>query len=159
MKPGPRPIWGRAKRGERLVAAIPHGHWKTTTFVAALRCDEITAPLVIDRPMNGVTFKAYVEQMLAPTLKAGDIVIMDNLSAHKVEGVRKAIEAVGTSLVYLPPYSPDFNPIEQVFAKLKALLRKAAERSIDDLWDTIGHLLDRFPPQECSNYFRNAGYV
>ena len=150
---------GRAKRGERLVAAIPHGHWKTTTFVAALRCGEITAPLVIDRPMNGVTFKAYVEQMLAPTLKAGDIVIMDNLSAHKVEGVRKAIEAVGTSLVYLPPYSPDFNPIEQVFAKLKALLRKAAERSIDDLWDTIGHLLDRFPPQECSNYFRNAGYV
>ena len=150
---------GRAKRGERLVAAIPHGHWKTTTFVAALRCDEITAPLVIDRPMNGVTFKAYVEQMLAPTLKAGDIVIMDNLSAHKVEGVRKAIEAVGASLVYLPPYSPDFNPIEQVFAKLKALLRKAAERSIDDLWDTIGHLLDRFPPQECSNYFRNAGYV
>ena len=150
---------GRAKRGERLVAAIPHGHWKTTTFVAALCCGEITAPLVIDRPMNGVTFKAYVEQMLAPTLKAGDIVIMDNLSAHKVEGVRKAIEAVGTSLVYLPPYSPDFNPIEQVFAKLKALLRKAAERSIDDLWDTIGHLLDRFPPQECSNYFRNAGYV
>ncbi len=150
---------GRALRGVRLVAAVPHGHWKTTTFVAALRCDEIVAPLVIDHPMNGATFKAYVEQMLAPTLKTRDIVFMDNLAAHKVDGVRKAIEAVGANLVYLPPYSPDFNPIEQVFAKLKALLRKAAERSIDALWDRIGHLLDLFPPRECRNYFRNAGYV
>ena len=150
---------GRAARGARLVAAVPHGHWKTTTFVAALRHDEMTAPLVIDRPMNGIAFRAYIEQMLAPTLKAGDMVIMDNLSAHKVHGVREAIEAAGASLVYLPPYSPDFNPIEQVFAKLKALLRKAAERTIDALWDTIGKLLDLFPPQECQNYFTNAGYV
>ena len=150
---------GRAARGARLLAAVPHGHWKTTTFVAALRHDEITAPLVIDRPMNGPAFKAYVEQMLAPTLKSGDIVIMDNLPAHKVKGVRKAIEAAGAYLVYLPPYSPDFNPIEQVFAKLKALLRKAAERSVDALWDKIGQLLDLFPPNECRNYFRNAGYV
>jgi transposase len=149
---------GRAMRGERLVAAVPHGHWKTTTFVAALRHGEITAPLVIDRPMNGIAFKAYVEQMLAPTLKPGDIVIMDNLPAHKVEGVRKAIEETGAYLVYLPPYSPDFNPIEQVFAKLKALLRKAAERSVDALWNRIGQLLDCFLPGECQNYFRNSGY-
>ena len=148
---------GRAARGARLVAAVPHGHWKTTTFVAALRHDEMTAPLVIDRPMNGIAFRAYIEQMLAPTLKAGDMVIMDNLSAHKVHGVREAIEAAGANLVYLPPYSPDFNPIEQVFAKLKALLRKAAERTIDALWDTIGNLLDLFPPQECKNYFTYAG--
>ena len=150
---------GRAARGARLVAAVPHGHWKTTTFVAALRHDEMTAPLAIDRPMNGIAFRAYIEQMLAPTLKAGDMVIMDNLSAHKVHGVREAIEAAGANLVYLPPYSPDFNPIEQVFAKLKALLRKAAERTIDALWDTIGKLLDLFPPQECMKYFSNAGYV
>ena len=150
---------GRAARGERLIAAVPHGHWKTTTFVAALRCDAITAPLVIDCAMNGQAFKAYVEQMLAPTLKPGDIVIMDNLAAHKVEGVRKMIEAVGANLVYLPPYSPDLNPIEQFFAKLKALLRKAAERSVDALWDRIGQLLDLFTPDECNNYFRNAGYV
>ena len=150
---------GRAARGERLIAAVPHGHWKTTTFVAALRCDAITAPLVIDSAMNGQAFKAYVEQMLAPTLKPGDIVIMDNLAAHKVDGIRKAIEAVGANLVYLPPYSPDLNPIEQLFARLKALLRKAAERSVDALWDRIGLLLDCFSPLECENYFRNAGYV
>ena len=149
---------GRAKRGERLVAAIPHGHWKTTTFVAALRCDEITAPQVIDRPMNGVTFKAYVEQMLAPTLKAGDIVIMDNLSAHTVEGVRKAIEAVGASLVYLPPYSPDFNPIEMAFSKFKAALRKAAARTIPELWDVVAEVIEQFKPAQCKNYFAAAGY-
>lgn len=150
---------GRAKRGTRLIAAVPHGHWKTTTFVAALRCDAITAPLVLDGAMNGTAFKAYVEQMLAPTLKPGDIVIMDNLAAHKVEGVRQAIEAAGANLAYLPPYSPDLNPIEQLFAKLKALLRKAAERSVGALWNRIGQLLDSFSPDECRNYFRNAGYV
>src|SRR6202048_1870314 len=122
---------GRAPRGERLVGKIPHGHWKTTTFVAALRCTALTAPCVIDGPMNGNAFLAYVEQILAPSLQHGDIVVLDNLSAHKVPGVREAIEAAQATLLYLPPYSPDFNPSEQLFAKLKALLRKAAERSVD----------------------------
>jgi transposase len=150
---------GRSARGERLVGKIPHGHWKTTTFVAGLRSSELTAPCVIDGPMNGNAFIAYVEQVLAPSLKPGDIVVLDNLSAHKVPGVREAIEAAGGTLLYLPPYSPDFNPIEQLFAKLKALLRKAAERSVDGLWNRIAYLLDAFTPQECGNYFRNAGYA
>jgi len=149
---------GRAPRGQRLVSAVPYGHWKTTTFVAGLREDGITAPLVVDGPMNGAIFRAYIEQFLAPTLKPGDIVIMDNLAVHKVAGVRAAIEAKGATVRYLPPYSPDLNPIEQLFAKLKALLRKAAERSIEALWQTIGRLLDRFSPEECHNYFANAGY-
>ena len=135
---------GRAPRGERLVGKVPHGHWKTTTFVAALRSTALTAPCVIDGPMNGNAFLAYVEQILAPSLAAGDIVVMDNLSAHKVPGVREAIEGAGARLLYLPPYSPDFNPIEQLFAKLKALLRKAAERSLDGLWRRVGELLDAF---------------
>jgi len=150
---------GRAWRGHRLVAHVPHGHWKTTTFVAALRVDGLTAPLVVDGPMNGAVFKAYVEQQLAPTLRAGDIVILDNLSSHKRAGIREAIAAVGAELVYLPPYSPDLNPIEQVFAKLKSLLRGAAERSITALETTIGRLLDRFSPNECRNYFRHSGYA
>jgi transposase len=150
---------GRSARGERLVGKIPHGHWKTTTFVAGLRSSKLTAPCVIDGPMNGNAFIAYVEQVLAPSLKPGDIVVLDNLSAHKVPGVREAIEAAGGTLLYLPPYSPDFNPIEQLFAKLKALLRKAAERSVDGLWNRIAYLLDAFTPQECANYFRNAGYA
>jgi transposase len=150
---------GRAPRGERLVGKIPHGHWKTTTFVAGLRLGALTAPGVIDGPMDGVTFNAYVDQILVPTLKPGDIVVMDNLPAHKGESVRQAIEATGATLRYLPPYSPDFNPIEQLFAKLKTLLRKAAERSIEALWRRIGELLDAFPPAECANYFRNAGYA
>ena len=141
------------------MAAVPHGHWKTTTFVAGLRQGAITAPCVIDQPMNGVIFKAYVEQMLAPSLSPGDIVIMDNLSSHKVKGIAEAIEARNATLYYLPPYSPDLNPIEQAFAKLKALLRKAAERSVDALWNTIGRLLDQFTPQECANYFENSGYA
>lgn len=149
---------GRAARGQHLVSAVPHGHWMTTTFLAALRHDAITAPLVVGGPINGAIFVAYVEQMLAPTLSPGDIVIMDNLSSHKVKGVREAIEAVGASVCYLPAYSPDLNPIEQVFAKLKALLRKAAERSLDPLWDTIGSLLDQFSAQECQNYLQNCGY-
>lgn len=150
---------GRAPRGERLVGKIPHGHWKTTTFVAALRASALTAPCVIDGPMNGDVFLAYVEQVLAPSLKPGDIIVLDNLSAHKVPGVRETIEAAGAALLYLPPYSPDFNPIEQLFAKLKALLRKAAERSVDGLWTRIAALLDAFTPHECANYFRNAGYA
>jgi transposase len=149
---------GRALRGERLVGKIPHGHWKMTTFVAGLRVGALTAPCVIDGPMDGDSFLAYVEQFLTPTLRPGDIVVMDNLSSHKVTGVRKLIEVTGARLLYLPPYSPDFNPIEQVFAKLKALLRKAAERSIDALWNRIGDLLNAFAPVECANYFRNAGY-
>jgi transposase len=151
--------FGRCARGERLVAAVPHGHWKTSTFVAALRLSGLTAPLVVDRAMNGDIFRAYVEQFLAPTLGPGDIVILDNLGAHKVAGIREAIEARGAVLLYLPPYSPDLNPIEQVFAKLKSLLRKTAARSIDTLWDALGDLLDRFAADECANYFANAGYV
>jgi transposase len=152
-------LHGRAPRGERLVGKIPHGHWKTTTFVAGLRSTALTAPCVIDGPMNGNAFLAYVEQVLAPSLKPGDIVVMDNLSVHKVPGVREAIEAVGGRLLYLPPYSPDFNPIEQLFAKLKALLRKAGERSVADLWNGIACLLEAFTPEECANYFCNAGYA
>ena len=129
--------YGRAQRGARVVAAVPHGHWKTTTFVAALRHDGLTAPCVFDGAINGARFLAYVEQALAPTLRPGDVVVMDNLKAHKVKGVREAIEARGARLRYLPPYSPDFNPIENAFAKLKALLRKAAARTIDDLWTPI----------------------
>ena len=151
--------YGRAPRGQRLVAAVPHGHWKTSTFVAGLRTDGLTAPLVVDGAMNGDIFRAYVEQVLAPTLKLGDIVILDNLSSHKVTGVREAVEARGATLVYLPPYSPDLNPIEQAFAKLKSLLRKIAARTVSRLWDALGDLLDRFTPQECANYLANAGYV
>src|SRR6202167_59013 len=150
---------GRCRRGERLVAAVPHGHWKTSTFVAALRTTGFTAPLVLDGAMNGEAFRAYVEQFLAPTLTPGDIVIMDNLSSHKVAGVREAIEARGASLLYLPPYSPDLNPIEQSFSKLKALIRKAAARTREALWYAIGNLLGRFPPRECENYFAKAGYA
>jgi transposase len=149
---------GRCQRGQRLVAAVPHGHRKSTTFIAALRHDRIDAPLVLDGAMTGELFVAYVTQFLAKTLKPGDIVIMDNLPAHKVTGVAEAIEAQGATVRYLPPYSPDFNPIEQVFAKLKALLRKAAIRTIDKLWDKIGVLLSCFPPQECANYLKNSGY-
>lgn len=138
---------------------VPHGHWKTTTFLAGLREKGLTAPLVVDGAINGEIFLAYVQQHLAPALKPGDIVIMDNLSSHKVAGVQEAIEAAGASLMFLPPYSPDFNPIEQVFSKLKALLRKARERTVSALWDRIGKLLDRFEPAECRNYFRNSGYA
>lgn len=150
---------GRCRRGERLIAAVPHGHWKTSTFVGALRLSGLTAPLVLDGAMNGEAFRAYVEQFLAPTLAPGDIVIMDNLAAHKVAGIREAIEAGGANLIYLPPYSPDLNPIEQWFAKLKAIIRKAAARTRDGLWNAIGNCLDRFPPRECANYFAEAGYA
>ena len=149
---------GRSLKGQRLHAAIPWGHWKTTTFVAGLRTTGLTAPMVLDGAMNGAAFKAYVEQVLAPSLIPGDIVVMDNLPAHKVDGVRKAIKNAGAFLLYLPPYSPDLNPIELAFSKLKALLRKAAPRSIEDLSETIAHLLDEFPPHECQNFFNHAGY-
>ena len=150
---------GRARKGERCRAAIPHGHWKTTTFTAGLRLSGLAAPMLLDGPMNGDAFIAYVEQVLAPELEPDDIVIMDNLPAHKITGVRQAIEKVGASLLYLPPYSPDFNPIEMAFSKLKAILRKAAARSIDDLWQVIADALDEFSQQDCRNYFTAAGYV
>ena len=150
--------YGRAPLGERLRAAIPHGHWKTTTLIAGLRLSGIVAPMVLDGPINGMAFQAYLEQVLAPELLPGDIVVMDNLSSHKGATVRAVAEAAGASLLYLPPYSPDFNPIENAFAKLKAMLRKAAERTVDGLWSAIGRIIDDFLPAECRNYFTAAGY-
>jgi transposase len=150
--------FARAPRGERAIASVPYGHWKTSTFLAALRHDRIDAPCVFDGAINGERFRAWVEQFLAPTLVPGDIVIMDNLSSHKVAGIREAIERVGADLVYLPPYSPDLNPIEQVFAKLKGLLRTAAARTVSTLWDTIGTSLDAFSTAECANYISDSGY-
>jgi transposase len=150
---------GRAARGERLVAKVPHGHWQTLTFLAALRHDRITAPCVFDGPINGESFLAYVTEILVPTLAEGDIVIMDNLGSHKGRAVRAAIRSVGARLFFLPPYSPDLNPIEQVFAKLKTLLRKAAERTVEATWQRIGALLEQFEPAECANYLANAGYA
>jgi len=149
---------GRALRGQRLRSAVPHGHWKTTTFVAGLRLSGLVAPMVLDGPINREAFQAYVDQVLVPELAPGDIVVMDNLGSHKGPAVRQAIEAAGASLLYLPPYSPDFNPIENAFAKLKALLRKAAERTVDALWAAIGRLIDTFTPAECANFFKAAGY-
>jgi transposase len=150
---------GRAARGLRLLAPVPHGHWKVTTLVAGLRRSGITAPCVFDGAINGERFRAYVEQMLAPRLRPDDIVLLDNLSSHKIAGVEDAITAQGAQLVYLPPYSPDLNPIEQAFAKFKAVLRKAAERTREGLWQTIGRTLDLYPPQECRNSFTKAGYA
>jgi transposase len=152
-------VRGRCRRGERLVGSVPHGHWKTVTLVAGLRHDGIVAPFVIDGAMNGATFLTYVERCLAPTLDRGDIVIMDNLRAHKVAGVTDAIEVARASALYLPAYSPDLNPIEQVFSKLKALLRKAAERTVARLWRRIRMLLRTISEQECINFFRHAGYA
>jgi transposase len=151
-------LYGWGKRGERLVDAAPCGHWKTSTFIAGLRSDGVIAPCVLDGAMTGEMFRAYVEQVLAPALMPGDVVVMDNLPVHKVAGVEAAIRAAGASLLYLPSYSPDLNPIEQFFAKLKALLRKAAARTKDALWATIGALLEQFTPDECANYFKNSGY-
>ncbi len=149
---------GRAPKGERLRAAIPHAHWKTTTFVAGLRSTGMMATLVLDGPINGIAFQAYVEQVLVPELNRGDVVVMDNLSSHKGTTVRTAIEAAGASLLYLPPYSPDFNPIENAFAKLKARLRHAVERTVGGLWNAIAIGATAFSPQECANYFAAAGY-
>lgn len=149
---------GRAPRGQRLRMGIPHGHWKTTTFVAGLRIDGMIAPFVLDGPINREAFEIYVEKVLVPELRQGDIVIMDNLSSHKGPRVREMIEAAGATLLYLPPYSPDFNPIENAFSKLKAHLRKAAERTVAGLWNMIGLLVDTFTPDECTNFFATAGY-
>ena len=150
---------GRSLRGTRLLAKVPHGHWRTLTFIAALRRDQITAPCIFDGPINGISFRAYVEQVLVPTLKPGDIVIMDNLGSHKADAVRRIIRAAGAAVVFLPPYSPDFNPIEQAFAKLKSNLRKEDARSVDTVCQAVGRLLDRFTPTECANYFANSGYA
>lgn len=150
---------GRALCGERLVARVPHGRWKTLTFLAALRSDRIEAPCVLDGPINGTIFRAWVEQFLIPTLRPGDVVVLDNLGSHKGRAVRQAIRAAGAHLLFLPPYSPDLNPIEMMFAKLKALLRKADPRSPTRVSDCIAKLLDRFPPDECASYLRHAGYA
>jgi transposase len=150
--------YGRAPRGRRLRAGVPYGHWKTTTFVAGLRVSGMVAPFVLDGPINRNAFETYVEKVLLPELRPGDVVIMDNLSSHKGPNVRAMIEAAGASLLYLPPYSPDFNPIENAFAKLKALLRKAAQRSLEELWSAIGRFIPCFTPTECENYFAAAGY-
>jgi len=149
---------GRAPKGQRLRASIPHGHWKTTTFVAGLRLSGLVAPMVLDGPINGEAFTAYVEQFLVPELTPGDIAVMDNLGSHKGEAVRKAIEEAGARLLFLPPYSPDFNPIEKAFSKLKAILCKADERTVNGLWNAIGRLIDAFPPKECADYFAACGY-
>lgn len=149
---------GRSLKGTRLVARVPHGHWKTTTFVAALRSSGLTAPMVVDGAINGAIFLAYVQQQLVPTLSKNDIVVMDNLSSHKVAGVREAIEAVGAKVAYLPPYSPDLNPIETVFSKFKTLLRKAEHRTVEALWKACGELTDAFDERECRNHIRHCGY-
>lgn len=152
------PLRGWAPRGRRLEAKVPHGHWRTLTFIAALRHDRIDAPWLLDGPINGERFQLYVEKVLVPTLRPGDIVVMDNLGSHKGSAIRRLIRAAGARLFFLPKYSPDLNPIEQVFAKLKHLLRKAAARTVDALCPALGALLDAFPPQECANLLRNAGY-
>jgi transposase len=151
--------YGRAPKGSRCIGSAPLGDWQTTTFVAALRHHQLTAPMVVDGPMDGELFLAWVEQFLCPTLHGGDIVILDNLSSHKVDGVRQAIAAAGAAVLYLPPYSPDLNPIEKLFSKLKTLLRKAAKRSTQDLWEQIGQLLLTISKSECANYFASCGYV
>ena len=151
--------YGRAPKGQCCIGSAPHGHWKTTTFVGGLRHDRLVAPMVTGEPMDGEMFLAWVQQFFCPTLQPADLVILDNLSSHKVAGVRQAIEAAGATLLYLPPYSPDLNPIERLFSKLKALLRKAAKRSLEELWTEIGALLDTIAPNECTNYFASCGYV
>jgi len=150
--------YGRGPRGRRVVAAIPHGHWKTTTFIGVLGVRGMEAPLVIDGTVNGDRFVAYVRRHLVPTLRRGDIVVMDNLSSHKRVEVRQAIEAAGCQLVYLPPYSPDLNPIELAFSKLKSMLRKAGERTVEGLWKFLNNAVHEFAPRECLNYMRHCGY-
>jgi transposase len=151
--------YGRARKGKRCLGSAPYGHWETTTFVGALRHRQLSAPMVIDGPMDGEVFLAYVRTFLCPTLSPGDVVILDNLGSHKVDGVEPAIVATGASVLYLPPYSPDLNPIEKFFSKLKALLRKAAQRTTDALWKEIGELLNTVSSSECMNYFKSCGYV
>ncbi len=159
VKTNMAPLRGWGQRGKRLRAYAPYGHWKTLTFIAALRHDRIDAPWVIDGPINGELFQLYVDKVLAPTLSKGDVVVLDNLGSHKARAARAAIRARGAHLIFLPPYSPDLNPIEQVFAKLKHLVRKAQPRNVEDTWRKVGQLLDLFNPQECANYIRNSGYA
>lgn len=153
------PLRGWARRGSRLIGKVPGGRWKTTTFLAALRHDRIDAPWLIDGPIDGESFRTYIEKVLIPALRPGDIVVIDNLGSHKGKAVRQAIRSAGAKLFFLPKYSPDLNPIEQVFAKLKHLMRKEAARSVEAICACIGRLLGSFTPQECANYFKNAGYL
>lgn len=159
VKTNMAPLRGWALKGERLPGAAPFGHWNTSKFIAALRHDRIDAPWVFDGPVNGDIFRTYVKRVLVPTLRSGDVVVMDNLGSHKSQAVRDAIRSVGAHLLFLPPYSPDLNPIEQAFAKLKHWMRDAATRSQETLWRTVGTILDRFTPNECANYLKNAGYA
>ena len=159
VKTNMTPTRGWGDRGKPLVARAPHGHWKTLTFIAGLKHDGIVAPCVIDGPINAISFLAWVEQFLIPELEPGSILVIDNLGSHKGSQVRKRLKAAGIKLFFLPPYSPDLNPIEQVFSKLKRLLRKANERTVEATWRRVGKLLDRFPPDECLNYIANAGYA
>ncbi len=159
VKTNMAPLRGWGPRGQRLEARVPHGHWKTLTFIAALRADRVDAPWVIDGPINGELFTLYGERVLVPTLAKGDVVILDNLGSHKGQAARRAIRAVGAHLLFLPPYSPDLNPIEQLFAKLKHLIRKAEPRTVEATWRRVGDLLDLFSPTECANYLKNAGYA
>jgi len=158
VKTNMAPLRGWGPKANRLKAYAPYGHWKTLTFIAALRHDRIDAPWVIDGPINGELFQLYIEKVLAPTLSPGDVVVLDNLGSHKGKAARAAVRARGAHLIFLPPYSPDLNPIEQVFAKLKHMMRNAQARSVEDTWRKVGHLLDLFSPQECANYLRNSGY-
>ena len=153
------PVRGWERKGQRLRGLAPHGHWRTMTFLAALRCDGLTAPCVFDGPVNGITFRAYVDQILVPALKPNDIVIMDNLGSHKSKAVREAIRAAGARLFFLPPYSPDLNPIEQTFSKIKHWMRMASERTVEATWKRVGKLIATIKPQECENYFINSGYA
>jgi transposase len=159
VKTNMAPLRGWGRKGARLPGRTPHGHWRTLTFVGALRVDRIDAPCVFDGPINGDMFRAYVDQVLVPTLSPGDVVVLDNLGSHKGNAVRAAIRAAGAHLLFLPPYSPDLNPIEQVFAKLKHLMRRISERTIETVWKRVGKLLESYSPTECANYFRNAGYA
>jgi len=159
IKTNMAPLRGWGPKGKRLLSFAPHGHWRTLTFLGALRCDRLTAPCVFDGPINGQCFRAYVEQQLVPVLKPGDIVVMDNLGSHKAAAIRHMIQAAGARLWYLPPYSPDLNPIEQTFAKIKHWMRLAQRRTTDDTWRHIGSLVPTILPAECANYFANAGYA
>ena len=159
MKTNMAPLRGWGPRGQRLLAYVPYGHWKTLTFIAALRFDRVDAPWVIDGPINGELFTLYVEKILVPTLAKGDIVILDNLGSHKGRAARSAVRHAGAHMIFLPPYSPDLNPIEQLFAKLKGHVRKAGPRTVNETWQRVGKILDLFSPTECANYLKNAGYA
>lgn len=159
IKTNMAPLRGWGPKGKRLRGFAPHGRWRTMTFLAALRCNQLTAPCVFDGPMNGECFRAYVDQQLIPTLKPGDIVVMDNLGSHKAKAIGEAIRAAGARLWFLPPYSPDLNPIEQTFAKIKHWMRMAQKRTMEETWRYVGRLVGTITPNECANYFKNSGYA